>query len=333
MEVKWIKIVTDIFDDEKIKIIEAMPESDTIIVLWFKILCLAGKCNNGGVLMLNERIAYTDEMLAAIFRRPVATVRLALKTFEALDMVEIVENAVTIPNWSKHQSLDSLEKNRDGARKRMAAYRERQKQLAAGADTVTRNVTRNVTESDAPVTPIDIDIDIDKDIEKEKDIERERDTGGGGGDRVTLDNNIYSFNPTELKPDKLVVYAQDNLVGLSQNNLMELLSFRDSMTDDMIMWAIDAGCAHGVRSYGYIRAILNRMVAAGYKTLAEVKAAEEQRHTQKPQKPSGGWQWNDKPNPALNYIHGGIDLSKLGKDFYVDLGGDDDDDGSTEGDV
>ena len=33
--VKWIKICTDIFDDEKIVLIESMPEADGIIVIWF----------------------------------------------------------------------------------------------------------------------------------------------------------------------------------------------------------------------------------------------------------------------------------------------------------
>ena len=42
-EVKWIKIVTDVFDDEKILLIESLPEADSIIVIWFKLLCLAGK--------------------------------------------------------------------------------------------------------------------------------------------------------------------------------------------------------------------------------------------------------------------------------------------------
>ena len=41
-DVKWIKIVTDIFDDDKMKLIDAMPEADTIIVIWFKLLAQAG---------------------------------------------------------------------------------------------------------------------------------------------------------------------------------------------------------------------------------------------------------------------------------------------------
>ena len=48
-DVKWIKIVTNIFDDEKILLIESMPEADSIIVIWFKLLCMAGKQNNKGI--------------------------------------------------------------------------------------------------------------------------------------------------------------------------------------------------------------------------------------------------------------------------------------------
>lgn len=128
-EVKWIKIVTDIFDDEKIVLIESMPDSDSIIVIWFKLLCLAGKQNNNGVFLMNNRIAYTDEMLSTIFRRPVNTVRMAFSLFEQYGMVEIVNGAITIPNWEKHQSLDVLESAREKTRNRVARHREKQKEL------------------------------------------------------------------------------------------------------------------------------------------------------------------------------------------------------------
>lgn len=157
--VKWIKICTDIFDDEKVLLIESMPEADGIIVIWFKLLCLAGKQNNGGVFMLNDKIAYTDDMLAHIFRRPLATVRLALKTFESFGMIEIVDNVVTIPKWQKHQSLDVLEKVRAQNQKRVAAYRAKQKRIAAGDCNVT--VTLQKRDSNADVTDIDKEEDIE----------------------------------------------------------------------------------------------------------------------------------------------------------------------------
>lgn len=131
-DVKWIKVVVDIFDDEKILLIESLPDADSIIVCWFKILCLAGKQNNSGVLMLNDRIPYTEEMLATIFRRPIQTVRLALDTFERFGMIEIVNGAVTIPNWGKHQSLERLEKLREYQREYHREYRKKQGQLSDG---------------------------------------------------------------------------------------------------------------------------------------------------------------------------------------------------------
>jgi predicted phage replisome organizer len=130
-EVKWIKIVTDIFDDEKILLIETLPEADSIIVIWFKLLCLAGKTNNSGVFVMNG-IPYTDAMLATIFRRKEATVKLALSTFEKFGMIEIINNTITIPKWSKHQNFDKIEARNEYMRAYMARYREKQKALASG---------------------------------------------------------------------------------------------------------------------------------------------------------------------------------------------------------
>ena len=147
MQVKWIKICTDVFDDEKIVLIESMPEADSIIVIWFKLLCLAGKQNNGGVMMLNERIAYTDEMLSVIFRRPINIVRLALKTFESFEMVEVVRGAYTIPNWDKHQSLDAYEKKKQKDRERIAQKRAEKKALIESEPDMSHDILRQVAES------------------------------------------------------------------------------------------------------------------------------------------------------------------------------------------
>ncbi len=127
--VKWIKITVDIFDDEKILLIESLPDADSIIVIWFKLLCLAGKQNNHGVFMLNDSIPYTDEMLATIFRRKVTTVKMALETFERFGMIARIDGAVTIPKWGKHQSLDQLENKKEYMRGYMRNYRQKQKEI------------------------------------------------------------------------------------------------------------------------------------------------------------------------------------------------------------
>lgn len=127
-DVKWIKITTDIFDDEKILLIESLPDSYAIITVWFKLLCLAGKQNNSGVFLMG-RIPYTDKMLATIFRMKETTVTMALQTFEQFGMVEIVDGVITIPNWGKHQSLDSYEKRKERDRIYQAERRAAQRAL------------------------------------------------------------------------------------------------------------------------------------------------------------------------------------------------------------
>lgn len=166
-DVKWIKIVTDIFDDEKILMIESMPSADSIIVIWFKLLTFAGKQNNDGVFIMSNRIAYTDEMIASIFRRDVNTVRLALKAFEQFGMIEIIDNVITIPNWGKHQTLDAYEKKKARDRERIARKRAEQKLLISMSPDMSPDKSPDVAFTDK-------DKDKEKEEETEKDKERKR---------------------------------------------------------------------------------------------------------------------------------------------------------------
>lgn len=163
-DVKWIKITTDIFDDEKILMIESLPSADSIIVIWFKLLTFAGKQNNDGVFIMNNRIAYTDEMLASVFRRDVNTIRMALKSFEEFGMIDIVDNVITIPNWNKHQTLDTYEQKKAKDRIYQAKRRAAQKALIEKSSDVVR--LSDDKSSDVVITDKDIDIDIDKDNNK-----------------------------------------------------------------------------------------------------------------------------------------------------------------------
>jgi uncharacterized phage protein (TIGR02220 family)/predicted phage replisome organizer len=155
-DVKWIKITTDIFDDEKILLIESLPDSYAIITVWFKLLCLAGKQNNSGVLMMG-RIAYTDKMLATIFRMKEATVTMALQTFEQFGMIEVIDGVITIPNWGKHQNLDQLEAKKEYMRNYMKEYRDKQKLLTAGKPSCKTNSKTNVSSAEEDIEEIESD--------------------------------------------------------------------------------------------------------------------------------------------------------------------------------
>lgn len=165
-EVKWIKITTDIFDDEKILLIESLPDAYAIITVWFKLLCLAGKQNNSGVFMMGQ-MPYTDTMMATIFRMKESTVTMALRTFEQFGMVEIVDGVITIPNWGKHQNLDQLESKKQYMKGYMAEYRRKQKALTAGEGDCKTNCKTN-----SKTNVSQAEEERDKEEEKERDVEK-----------------------------------------------------------------------------------------------------------------------------------------------------------------
>jgi predicted phage replisome organizer len=146
-DIKWIKIIVNIFDDEKIRLIETLPDADTILIIWFKLLTLAGKCNDNGIVYLTRDIPYNAEMLSTIIRRPINTVRLALGEFEKLGMISIENNFIALLNWDKHQSVDKLEKIHNQTRLRVSKHREKQKHLC-NATVTLRNATEQEQEQE-----------------------------------------------------------------------------------------------------------------------------------------------------------------------------------------
>lgn len=172
-DVKWIKLNTHMFEDEKIKLIETMPDADTILVIWIKLLAQAGKTNASGYIYLNENIPYTDEMLSTIFNRPLGSVRLALKTFQQFGMIDISDDEfISISNWEKHQNVAGLEKIREQTRQRVAKHRE-SKKLGVTDDVTLRNAT-------------DIELEEDKKKNKKEKVKKKY------ADRVSMTSEEYS---------------------------------------------------------------------------------------------------------------------------------------------
>lgn len=139
-EVKWIKLHTAMFDNSKIRYIRTLPEGNNMVLIWVMLLSKAGKCNASGFIFLTENIPYTSQMLAAEFGFELYLIELALATFVKLNMIQLEEHIIKIAGWEEHQNIDGLDRIREQTRKRVAKYRENQKQLpcnVTGNDTVT----------------------------------------------------------------------------------------------------------------------------------------------------------------------------------------------------
>ena len=146
-EVKWIKLTTNVFDDEKFDAIKTLPDSNDIQLIWIKLLCLAGTCNENGFLVLTNEIPYTNEMLANRFRMDIGTVQRAMSIFQKLNMVEVIDNIYMVSNWLKYQSGDKLEDIKSKNNERQRRFREKQKQALLDNPDSESNVTCNVTDN------------------------------------------------------------------------------------------------------------------------------------------------------------------------------------------
>lgn len=215
-EIKWIKITTDIFDDEKISLIDGLPDRDAIIVIWFKILTLAGKLNRNGVLAISKNIVYTDEMLAQTFHRPLNTVRMALEIFEKFGMVEKIDGVITLPNWEKHQNIDGMEKIKEQNRNRVARHRKKQKLLAQNNEC---NVTCNVT--------CNGDVTVCNALEEEEDKDKEYSSSNSNSFEKIINSFEIEFqktmSPTEINAIRKIVeqYGEELTLGALTEALLQ----------------------------------------------------------------------------------------------------------------
>ena len=194
-EMQWIKLRIDMFDDEKIKIIQSMPDGDALLVVWIRLIALAGKCNANGLVLVEDEFPYTDEMLSVIFNKPLQTVKLALMTFEKFRMIESTTKGIYITNFDKHQNIEGMDRIREQNRIRKQRERERKKallleELPSGAAAVPPS---GIGENNNVTSP-------SRDISREVTQQREEEEKEEEYINISSDEDILS-GPADETPD------------------------------------------------------------------------------------------------------------------------------------
>lgn len=245
----WIKLSTGIFDDEKIKLIELLPEGDSLLIIWLKLLCFAGKTDNDGVFRLTEKIPYNEEMLAGIFGRKLTTVRTALKVFQDYGMLEIIDGAYALSNWVKYQNeSDAISKSKEKNRIRQKKWYDKHKKPLLEATSQKPNVRSN--DYNVILTPTEEEVEEDKD----KDIyssscSSSKQRKVKDGHSAVSDFYIHNVRPTP-----------------SEYELNCLLDLADEYSDTWTIEALKETIKGGGRGLRYTEKILERWKAEGYKS-------------------------------------------------------------------
>ncbi len=149
----WFKVSADVFDSDKIKILRADTKiGDSLALMWFFLLALARKKNDGGYVYATEGVAYTPKTLAAVggFKPKIAEA--ALEVFQQYNMIDIEDNGyIYIVGWSEYQNAEELSKlkERERCKEAMRVKRQREKQSKTCNNDVTNT---DVTECYEDVT-------------------------------------------------------------------------------------------------------------------------------------------------------------------------------------
>lgn len=282
----WIKISKDFMDSDAVNYLMGLKNGADYIMLYVSLCMMA--INTGGELAMkigDQVIPYDLERIRRDAKWfPSATISKGVELFQKLGLLSLGEQGQFI--LANYANIVGSETDHAKKKREQRSGQSGDKSEDTDGDTGGDKSGDNV--------PIETDIDTEAETDTETDIdteqEKEGDTTTGG----------VCAHAREERPDfdTLEAYAANNLRNLSPRNCEELISFGDDLPDDLIRHAIDEACAAGAPTWSYTRAILNRYVDSGFKSVGDAKAAEQKRREDRARR---GQSAGGKPNPALDY--------------------------------
>lgn len=279
----WIKLRESFMTGDIVDYLMAKKDGANYVVL-YQMLCLKTINTNGRLsTQLGEMfIPFDIEKIQRDCKWFSAdTIRIALNLYKGLGLIyEDLDGTLVLTD---HNNLVGSETD--------AAARMRNSRAARNALPMP-----DVTPGEQGANNVTPDIrDIDtRDIE-----DRDKRLDSGNSDVVVGNPFGDDYDVGRPDPNSIEIYATSNLQYLSPYNMKELISFRDSLPDDLIRYAIDQACANGVRTYAYTKSILNNYVSSGFKCIGDVQAHEAQRRKGQQNQQNGNYNYDneDESNP------------------------------------
>ena len=230
----WFKVSANVFDSDKIKILRADTKiGDSLALMWFFLLALARKKNDGGYVYATEGVAYTPKTLAAVggFKPKIAEA--ALEVFQQYNMIDIEDNGyIYIVGWSEYQNAEELSKlkERERCKEAMRAKRQREKQSKTCNNDVTntdvtecyedvtcnKSVTRQDVTRNNDVTNTDV---TDKNKSKNKKENKSKSNNNNFSSGCYNENSVVTCNSYEN------VTSDNNPVGFWNQNVTPITPY------------------------------------------------------------------------------------------------------------
>ena len=297
----WFKVSADVFDSDKIKILRADTKiGDSLALMWFFLLALARKKNDGGYVYATEGVAYTPKTLAAVGGFKPKITEAALEVFQQYNMIDIEDNGyIYIVGWSEYQNAEELSKlkERERCKEAMRAKRQREKQSKTCNNDVTnvdvtecyedvtcnkgvtnQNVTRNNDVTNTDVT------DKNKNKSKKENKSNNNSSSGCYDENAAVTCNSYENVTSNNNP---VGFWNQNVTPITPYIAERLQAIADEHGELIAMQAVTITAQQGKKSIAYCEGVA-RNLASG--------------DTQKPKKPPDSFKPTDDQTDLDKYF-------------------------------
>lgn len=274
----WFKVSADVFDSDKIKILRADTKiGDSLALMWFFLLALARKKNDGGYVYATEGVAYTPKTLAAVggFKPKIAET--ALEVFQQYNMIDIEDNGyIYIVGWSEYQNAEELSKlkERERCKEAMRAKRQREKQSKTCNNDVTNvdvtecyeDVTCNksVTSQDVTrnndVTNTDV---TDKNKSKNKKENKSKSNNNNFSSGCYNENSVVTCNSYEnvTSDNNPVAFWNQNVTPITPYIAERLQAIAKEHGELIAMQAVTTTAQQGKKSIAYCEGVARNLAS------------------------------------------------------------------------
>lgn len=269
----WLKLDKNFLKSSQIKVIKNMPNGKDYVI--FYLALMLESIETIGHLRFSNLVPYNEEMLASVTDTNVDIVRTAVKIFESLGLMEILDDGTIYMT----QVAEMTGKESESA-ERVRRYRLKQKQQLA------LQGNGNVTKSN------------DNKEKQEQRTENKENKEITDNNLQTTTNNI--FNYIEQNFGRTISPIEYETI----NNWLSL-SFEKNDIEKIICYAVKIAVMSNKRTFGYINGILNNWIGCNYLSYQqiidnEIKKKPEKKEMSTEEKEIFDYDWLNDPDNDLN---------------------------------
>ena len=268
----YLKLKADFFDSDAMIVLEGLPDgykySNILLKLYLRSL------KNEGKLMLTERIPYNAEMLSKVTRHSIGDVERAVKLFDDLGLIEVLENGVMF--MSDIQTFIGRSSTEADRKREYRTRIEKEKTILLSDGQITGQDSGQKDGQMSDKNPPEIEIELEKELKIE--IETEKEKPSGGDIHLLFQQNFGM--PTPIIMQDLEYWITD-------------------LNEELVIMALKKAAFSGA-PYKYAQTMMKTWASKGIKTIAEAEAEsighQKQMERGRPAKKEVMPEWTENPN-------------------------------------